>query len=62
VARRILARRLGWSWKCAALVPFVYPALFYAALNSTLVTLRQGGVRWRDTFYSLEELRAGTVR
>jgi hypothetical protein len=24
--------------------------------------LRQGGVRWRDTFYSLETLRKGNVR
>jgi hypothetical protein len=33
-----------------------------ALLNSTIVTLRQGGVRWRDTFYSLDALRAGGVR
>jgi len=31
-------------------------------VNSTWVTLRQGGIRWRDTFYSLETLRTGTVR
>jgi hypothetical protein len=24
--------------------------------------LRQGGVRWRDTFYPLDLLRKGTVR
>ncbi len=29
---------------------------------STFVTLRQGVVRWRDTFYSIEALRAGGVR
>jgi len=58
----ILARRLGWSWLAAALTPFIYPALFYAVLNSAFVTLRQGGVRWRDTFYPLKTLRAGTVR
>jgi hypothetical protein len=38
------------------------PALLYALINSTWLTLRQGGVRWRDTFYSLEALRSGTVR
>jgi len=58
----VLARRLGWTWSAAALAPFIYPALFYAVLNSAFVTLRQGGVRWRDTFYSLDALRAGTVR
>jgi len=58
----ILARRVGWSWPCAVFVPFMVPVLLYSLLNSTWVTLRQGGVRWRDTFYSLETLRAGTVR
>ena len=58
----ILAHRLRWPWIAAALTPFIYPALFYAVLNSTFVTLRQGGVRWRDTFYPLDALRAGTLR
>ena len=58
----IVARRLGWSFGSAVLTPFVYPMLFYAVLNSTRVTVCQGGVRWRETFYSLDALRAGTVR
>jgi hypothetical protein len=58
----ILAPRVGWSWPCAVFVPFIMPVALYALLNSTWVTLRQGGVRWRDTFYSLRTLRAGTVR
>jgi hypothetical protein len=58
----IVARRLGWPLRCAALTPFIYPALFYAVLNSALKTLRQGGIRWRDTFYSLDALRSGSVR
>ena len=58
----ILARRVGWSRPCAVFVPFMVPVFLYALLNSTWVTLCQGGVRWRDTFYSLETLRAGTVR
>ena len=56
------ARRLGWSWPCALLIPFMFPVFLYALLNSTFVTLRHGGIRWRDTFYSLETLRARTVR
>ena len=58
----IFARRLGWSFHGAALTPFIYPVLFYAMLNSALVTVRQGGIRWRDTFYPLDRLRRGTVR
>jgi cellulose synthase/poly-beta-1,6-N-acetylglucosamine synthase-like glycosyltransferase len=58
----ILARRVGWSWPCALGVPFMFPVFLYTLLNSTLVTLRQGGVRWRDTFYPLEDLRSANVR
>jgi hypothetical protein len=58
----MLARRLGWSWRCAIFMPFMFPVFLYTLLNSTFVTLRQGGVRWRGTFYALDTLRAGTVR
>ena len=58
----ILARRLGWSWPGAVCMPFMVPVFLYSILNSTYVTLRQGGIRWRDTFYALETLRAGMVR
>lgn len=42
------------------LFPFLIPsglAFLYAFLRSTWITLRQGGVRWRDTFYPLKILR-----
>ena len=58
----VLAQRHGWSWRCAVAVPFMFPVFLYALLRSTWVTLRQGGVRWRETFYPLSVLRAGTVR
>ncbi len=58
----ILARRIGWSWPCAVLMPFMLPTLLYAAVNSTWVTVRQGGIRWRETFYPLATLRAGNVK
>jgi hypothetical protein len=58
----ILAGRLGWPWSGAGLVPFMFPLFLYALLNSAFVTLRQGGIRWRDTFYPLETLRAGNVK
>ena len=58
----ILARRLGWSWAVAIHVPFMFPLFLYSVLNSTFVTLRQGGIRWRETFYPLATLRAGNVQ
>ena len=58
----ILAKRLGWSWPCAVLMPFMVPVFWYALLNSTWMTLRQGGIRWRNTFYPLEALRAGNIQ
>jgi glycosyltransferase involved in cell wall biosynthesis len=33
----------------------------YMLLRSTMVTLQQGGIVWRDTFYPLEKLRRGLV-
>ena len=38
-------------------------ALFfcYMVLRSTVVTLWQGGVTWRGTFYPLEKLKKGVV-
>ncbi len=33
----------------------------YMTLRSTIVTIRQGGIVWRDTFYPLEKLRRGLV-
>lgn len=58
----ILARRLGWSRAWGAGVPFAIPVFLFALLNSTFVTLRRGGIRWRDTFYPLKALRAGNVQ
>jgi cellulose synthase/poly-beta-1,6-N-acetylglucosamine synthase-like glycosyltransferase len=62
VPAAIFAQRLGWSAGSAAITPLFYPVLFFALVKSTFVTLRQGGVRWRDTFYPLELLRKGNVR
>ena len=33
----------------------------YMLLRSTVVTLKQGGIIWRDTFYPLEDLKRGVV-
>jgi hypothetical protein len=36
--------------------------ILFAFLRSMIITLRQGGVRWRDTFYPLEELKRRRYR
>jgi len=33
----------------------------FILLRSTLLTLKQGGIYWRGTFYKLEDLRRGLV-
>ena len=33
----------------------------YMLVRSTAVTLKQGGIIWRDTFYALDDLRRGVV-
>lgn len=58
----ILARRIGWSWPCAILLPLMFPVFVYTLFNSVFVTLRHGGIRWRDTFYPLAALRAANVQ
>jgi len=57
-----VARQLGWSRKEAFLSPLVSIVFVYAGLRSMLLTLRRGGVQWRDTFYPLAQLRAGRLR
>ena len=45
-----------------ALTQPIGAAIFgYMLLRSTVVTLWQGGIVWRETFYPLEELRRGIV-
>lgn len=56
------ARKLSWSWQAAVLTPFIFPVMWFAMINSVFATLRQGGVRWRDTFYAIKTLRKGTLR
>ena len=58
----VFSRRLGWPIAGALLAPFVHSLAAYAVVRSAVLTWRQGGVRWRDTFYPLAELRDGAVR
>lgn len=56
------APQMGWSPAIALLVPFFYPLPMYAMARSAILTLRQGGVRWRDTFYPIAILRDGAFK
>ena len=49
------------SWGPALLFPVAQLILVWTVVRSSVITLRRGGVRWRDTFYGLAELRAATV-
>jgi glycosyltransferase involved in cell wall biosynthesis len=55
----------AWVMGASAFYTFTQPigaAIFaYMLLRSTVVTLRQGGIVWRDTFYPIEKLRRGIV-
>lgn len=42
--------------------PISISLMLYAGWQSMFVTLKQGGVRWRDTFYPLSELREAAKR
>ncbi len=58
----VIAQRLRWCQATALLIPLMFPIFYCALVNSAFVTLRQGGIRWRDTFYPLAKLRAESVR
>jgi hypothetical protein len=49
------------SWLYALTQPVGAAIFFWMLLRSTIVTIRNGGIRWRGTFYSLEELKKGVV-
>lgn len=56
-----VAHKAGLSALYALTHPLGAAILIYVTLRSTIVTLQQGGVVWRDTFYPLEDLRRGRV-
>jgi len=49
-----LVRQPAWS---ALLQPLVLPFMAWVQARAVVLTLRRGGIEWRDTFYPLSELR-----
>jgi hypothetical protein len=58
VPASIAARRFQTTRLASMLGPLFLVVVPWAILRSMWTTLRQGGVRWRDTFHPLSELRA----
>lgn len=56
---------VAWVMRVSPLYALTHPLgaalFFYMLLRSTVVTLWQGGIVWRDTFYPLDELKKGVV-
>lgn len=45
------------KWWHALMIPFAGGVMTYIILVSAIKTLKQGGIYWRDSFYSLAELK-----
>lgn len=50
------------SWRYAPVMMIAALIFEYTVLRAAFVTLRQGGIRWRETFYPLELLRTNRLR
>lgn len=46
-------------WWYSLLIPYAGALMVYIMLRSALLTMKQKGIFWRDSFYPLEELRKG---
>lgn len=57
----IAARHQGGSVAAALLTPIGHFFFLYAIVRSTALTWRRGGIVWRETFYSLGELKAARL-
>jgi hypothetical protein len=50
------------SWRYAPVMMIAALIFEYTVLRAAFITLRQGGIRWRDTFYPLDVLRTCRLR
>ena len=49
----------GVGWVERLISPLLLFVIAWALARSTFITWRQGGIQWRETFYSLADLRRG---
>jgi glycosyltransferase involved in cell wall biosynthesis len=54
------AANYGNGWRLVPALPVAALIYLWTFWRSAIVTLRQGGIRWRDTFYSIDELKRGS--
>lgn len=57
----VAARRTSKSLACVLAYPITALLFSYISARTTIKNLRDGGIYWRDTFYSLSELRKNRV-
>jgi len=46
-----------YKWWYALMIPFAGFVMAYTTIRATWITLKQGGIYWRDSFYSLAMLK-----
>lgn len=61
-AMMLTAQSQGFPARSVLLYPLSVGLFLYGLLISGFTTVVHGGVGWRDTFYSIKELKKGTVR
>lgn len=54
--------RMGGGIAVTIVMPICMPLFLFTLWRSAVLTLWRGGVRWRETFYPLDQLRAGRLR
>jgi hypothetical protein len=57
----LIARSMKAPQSCALAMPLTVLLMVYIQWRTMLLNYWQDGIRWRDTHYSLAELRANKV-
>lgn len=57
IAIMVFKKGIKANWWDALLIPFAGLVMVYIIIKSALLTIKQGGIYWRDSFYPLSELR-----
>lgn len=55
----VLPRTRGAKWWYVFMIPVAGLVMMYILLKAGILTLRQKGIYWRESFYSLNELKKG---